>query len=166
MALTVSAGVAAICGAAMAVIITQLVAIDLLPRANRLPLISGTVILLFFLSAFVNLQRHFNILSMLRGAPGRKLQASGPEQMMASMAAKNKPAFTQEFEFDQVEIKQAAEPSGLEDMPEEEVPTDLDADPDADVGFGAESEKPEDKSTVEPEDKPAAEPEEKKEVQK
>ncbi len=151
MVLAISVGVAAIGAAAMALIIAQLVAMDVLPRANRLPLINGTFISLFFLSMFVNLQKHFNILGMLRGGPRRKRQAVGPDQMMAAVASKTK-APTQDVEFDQVEIERAEEPSGLEDIVEDEMPADLDAEMDVEVSGKEDADKPEEAQTAQPEE--------------
>ncbi len=187
MTLAVSFGIAAIGAAAMAVVIAQLVAMDILPRANRLPLITGTFVSLFFLSTFVNLQRNFNLLGMLRGSPRQKTEQLGPQQMLGAMKSAEKATPPpQDFEFDKVEIEPGAEASGLEDAPEAEEPADLDADMNAEVVEEAEAppeldeqkveepaapkpeEKPEEKKQDPPKDEKPAEkpPEEKSKEQK
>lgn len=163
MTLAISVGVAAIAAATMAIVIAQLVTMDVLPRANRLPLITGTFISLFFLSAFVNLQKNFNILGMLRGGPRRNAEKVGPEQMLGVMKAASKPEPTQDIEFDQVEVERAPEGSSLEDAENAEAPPDLDADMDAEVAAAPEPEPEPEAEPEKKEEQPAPVPEEKKE---
>jgi adenylate cyclase len=181
MTLAVSMGIAAIGAAAVAVVVAQLVAMEILPPANRLPLINGTFISLFFLSAIVNLQKNFNLLGMLRGGSPRQAKSSGPDQMLGAMKVAAQPAPAQDVDFDQVEVEHAIESSGLEDTPEEEMPAELDADMDAEVDSEPEpepekaEEEPAAVATEEKEEKKAEEskqeseqkkPEEKKPEQK
>ena len=160
MTLAVSMGIAAIGAAAVAVVIAQLVAMDILPRANRLPLINGTFISLFFLSAIVNLQKNFNLLGMLRGGSPRQAESSGPDQMLGAIKAAAQPAPAQYVDFDQVEVEHAPESDGLEESAEAEMPADLDADMDVEVASEPEPE-PE-----KAEEEPAAVPTEQKEEKK
>ncbi len=84
-------------------IVAQVMSMGMLPPANYTQLIIGASVLVFFLALFINLQRQFNILSMLRGSgKAKQAQAPGPGQMLA--AAKKK-APVQDIEFDQVEIE-------------------------------------------------------------
>lgn len=107
-------------------------------RTNRLPLVVGTLVLVFFLSVFVNLQKQFAILSLLRAQPAQpKRPQVGPAQMMAAATKKPKPA--QDVEFDQVDIQDLRDKVMAEDLAEdsaaldatldaEDTPAELDAD--------------------------------------
>ena len=165
--LAISFGVAAIGASAVAVVIAQLVAMEFLPRANRLPLITGTFVSLFFFSAFVNLQKNFNLLGMLRGTPRKKSDQLGPQQMLDALKpAPDASPPPQDFEFDKVEIEPGTETASLEDAPDAEEPESLDADMDAEVSQDTETssepieERVEEKTTPEPDEKPEEKPEE------
>ncbi|HCX15085.1 MAG TPA: hypothetical protein DGZ24_07190 [Rhodospirillaceae bacterium] len=140
MTLIISVSVAAISAAAMALIITQLVAMDVLTRANRLPLINGTFISVFFLSTFVNLQKYFNILGMLSMGPRHNIKAAGPERMMAVVAGRKSKtkAPAQDVEFDKVVIERTDESS-----PKKDGPAELDTHMDTQVGEKQKEDTPE-----------------------
>ncbi|MGE4061791.1 MAG: adenylate/guanylate cyclase domain-containing protein [Rhodospirillaceae bacterium] len=139
-----SSAIAVLSAAGMVAVLYALIQVGMLdPRANRAPLVGGTLVLTFFLALFVNLQKHFGILAMLKGSPSApKRAARGPEAMMAMQAKTAKPS--QDVEFDQVSIEdlrekvieEIAEESAAEDaaMEEDDAPPALDADMDADMG--------------------------------
>jgi adenylate cyclase len=130
---------------AIAIGIIGLVNLGMLPQQrDYTPIVAGTFILSFFLALFVNFQKHFGILSLLKssGAPRR---AAGPEMMMAAATTKKKVKPTQDVEFDQVEIEDLREKALAEDLVEgsaeedaaldaEEAPPSLDAEMEADRG--------------------------------
>ncbi|MEQ9449100.1 MAG: adenylate/guanylate cyclase domain-containing protein [Rhodospirillaceae bacterium] len=152
MSLSISLGVALIGAAMIALVIAQMVSMNILPPANRLPLITGTFVSLFFLSVFINLQKHFNLLGVFRGSRRAATQNTGPAQMMA-VAATSKPAPPpQDVEFDQVEVEPGeTHPSGLEDAEEEDAPADLGADLDAEVSTDPAETAAEDQTAAAPE---------------
>jgi adenylate cyclase len=129
---------------AIAIGIIGLVNMGMLPQQrDYTPIVAGTFILSFFLALFVNFQKQFGILSLLKGS-GTQQRAAGPEMMMAAATPKKrKPA--QDIEFDQVSIEDLREKVAAEDIEEdsadedaeldaEEAPPSLDADMDADMG--------------------------------
>jgi len=150
IALIASLGFAIVSSAAMALVIAQMMSMGMLPPANRLPLIVGTFVLVFFFSVFINLQKQFDIIAFLRrsGESKRGAAPAGPAQMMAKTKAP-----VQDIEFDQVEIEDIRESGAAEEAAEQETAEeepelqDLGADMDAEVG-GAPPE-------LEPEPEPA-----------
>lgn len=102
----------------------------------------GTFVLLFFLALFINLQREFNFLSALRRNK-KAAPRTGVEQMLQRQAAK--PQYTQDVEFDQVDIQDLRDKVLLEEAVEEAIdeaeeveeaemePQELDADLSAEV---------------------------------
>ena len=115
MALGISFGLAGLVALLMLVILPNLN----FSTARSLQLTQGTFVLLFFLALFINLQRQFDFLSALRR--NEKLVPRLPQ----AAPQKKKPQFTQDIEFDQVEIedlrdKVAAEDEAIEEAAEEE----------------------------------------------
>lgn len=103
LAILVSLALAIVSLVTASLIVAQMMSMGLLVPANYSQLIMGAAVLVFFLAAFVNLQRQFNILSMLRGnEKPKKAEATGPAQMLAA-TKKAKPV--QDVEFDEVEIE-------------------------------------------------------------
>lgn len=78
----------------------------------------GTFVLLFFLALFINLQREFNFLSALRRNK-KAAPRTGVEQMLQRQAAK--PQYTQDVEFDQVDIQDLRDKVLLEEAVEEAI---------------------------------------------
>ncbi|MBY0509630.1 MAG: hypothetical protein K2P94_05705, partial [Rhodospirillaceae bacterium] len=121
IAVAISAGLGIVSIIVSSLVIAQAMSMGALKPANYTQLIIGGSVLIFFLSLFINLQRQFNILALLRGS-GKKKQAPapGPAQMMA--AAKKAPV--QDVEFDQVEIEDLRATIEAEDTAMEEAPQD------------------------------------------
>jgi adenylate cyclase len=134
IAVAISAGLGIVSIIVSSLVIAQAMSMGALKPANYTQLIIGGSVLIFFMALFINLQRQFNILALLRGN-GKKKQApvAGPAQMLA--AAKQKAQPVQDVEFD-VEIedlraKIEAEDAAAEDgqrAPEERELQELDAD--------------------------------------
>lgn len=104
------AGVGAL---AVTVLIGIMISLGMLPQANRFPIVAGAFVLIFFAAVFANLQKQFNLLSMLKKQP-QKRAAPGPDQMMQALTRKPKPA--QDVEFDQVSIEDLREKVLVEDQ--------------------------------------------------
>ena len=85
LAIAVSIGLSGVSFLAVFIVVFELVSLGMLPPGNRLPLISGTTVLVFFLALFVNFQRQFNIIGMLTGARSRSAPASNPARMMEAV---------------------------------------------------------------------------------
>jgi adenylate cyclase len=139
-----SAALSIVGSIAIAIGIIGLVNMGMLPQQrDYTPIVAGTFILSFFLALFVNFQKHFGILSLLKSS-GAQRQAPGPEMMLAAVTAKKR-APAQDVEFDQVEIEDLREKVMAEDLAEdsaeedaaidaEEAPPSLDAEMGADMG--------------------------------
>lgn len=154
MVFGISLAMASVTALAITILIGLLISLGLLPQANRFPIVAGSFVLIFFLSIFVNLQKQFNLLSMLRASPQGKRPPPGPDQMMAALTRTPKPA--QDVEFDQVSIEDLREKVLVEDtlaensaaeeaaMDAEDAPPALDADMGAETGadMGAEVHQP------------------------
>jgi len=117
-------------------VIAQMMSMGMLRPANYTQLIIGSSVLIFFFALFINLQRQFDILSMLRGGGGKAKRAPaapGPSQMMA--AQKTVPAQDIEFdvEIEDLRAKIEAEDAVMEDDTEETDEPEL-QDLDADMG--------------------------------
>ncbi len=104
LAIVISLALAIVSLISATLIVAQMVSMGTLPPANYTQLIVGSAVLVFFMAMFVNLQRQFNIMSMLRSNK-RPAQDNvlGPQQMLASAKKQAKPV--QDIEFDQVEIE-------------------------------------------------------------
>ena len=127
IAIVVSLALAIVSLISASLIVAQMVSMGTLPPTNYTQLIVGSAVLVFFLALFINLQRQFNIVAMLRGNKQPK-QALGPQEMMA--ATKKKPVPVQDIEFDQVEIEDLREKIAAEDaaaLDEAESPEDTPA---------------------------------------
>lgn len=123
LAVGTSAALSTVGSVAIAIGIIGLVNMGMLPQQrDYTPIVAGTFILSFFLALFVNFQKHFGILALLKGAPGQQRRAPGPEMMMAATAKKVKPA--QDVEFDQVEIEDLREKVLAEDLAEDSAAED------------------------------------------
>ncbi|MGE3333288.1 MAG: adenylate/guanylate cyclase domain-containing protein [Rhodospirillaceae bacterium] len=131
-----SAAIAIVCAIATSFGVIGLVNVGMLPQRDYTAVVAGTFVLSFFMSMFVNLQKQFGILSMLKSGPKPTKRAVGPEMMM-TQAPRKKPA--QDVEFDQVTGTDLQEESVAEDLAddsaaidaeldEEEAPPSLDAD--------------------------------------
>jgi adenylate cyclase len=130
-----SAAIAIVCAVAASLGVIGLVNVGMLPQRDYTAVVAGTFVLSFFMSMFVNLQKQFGILSMLKASPGAPKRAPGPEMMLARAPTK-KP--TQDVEFDQVSVdmggqslaEDPADDSAAIDaeMDAEEAPPSLDAD--------------------------------------
>ncbi len=138
-----SAAIAIVCAVTAAIGVAGLVEMRMLPQRDYTAVVAGTLVLSFFMSMFVNLQKQFGILSMLKAEPRAPRHAPGPEMMLAK-APKKKPA--QDVEFDQVSRVDLAEESVAEDLADdsaaidaeldtEEAPPSLDADMGAETGI-------------------------------
>ncbi len=133
-----SAAIAVGSAAGVVGVLYVLIRFGLLAQGDYVAIVAGTLVLAFFLSVFVNLQKHFGFLSLLKSQPSAPKRA-GPEAMMAATAKKKKAA-AQDIEFDQVSIEDLrekvmqedalAEGSASEDaaLDEEDAPPSLDAD--------------------------------------
>ncbi len=150
-----SAAIAIVCAIAAAIGVAGLVEMRMLPQRDYTAMVAGTLVLSFFMSMFVNLQKQFGILSMLKSGPRAPRPAPGPEMMMTK-APKKKPA--QDAEFDQVTSEGAREESMAEDaaqdlaedsaaidaeMDAEDAPPSLDADMGSEIGTHAPPAEPE-----------------------
>jgi adenylate cyclase len=139
-----SAAISILSAALLLGVIYALVRLHLLDgTVNRAPLLGGTLVLVFFMSMFVNLQKHFGILSMLKSGPKTPKRVPGPEMMMTA-GPRKKPA--QDVEFDQISSADI-EDSRREDLADdsaaidaeldaEEAPPSLDADMGAEMSSG------------------------------
>ena len=133
MAVAISFGLAGLVSVILLLVLQQMN----FAQARAFQLTQGTFVLLFFLALFINLQREFNFLSVLR-RDKKAAPRSGAEQMMQRQA--KKPQYTQDVEFDQVDIQDLREKVLLEQtMEEEETAAEEDADMepqelDADMG--------------------------------
>lgn len=164
LAILISLALAIISLIATSLIVAQAASMGILPPRNYSQLIIGASVLVFFIAAFINLQRQFNILSLLRsGRKARREEApAGPQAMMA--AVKKKPV--QDVEFDQVEIEDlrakvaaedalAEEQEALEEIEEAEESMEAEVqDLDADMGTQVHASEP----PPEPEPMPQAAP--------
>ncbi|MCA0200712.1 MAG: adenylate/guanylate cyclase domain-containing protein [Proteobacteria bacterium] len=155
-----SAAIAIVSAAAAAIGIAGMVEMRMLPGRDYTPVVAGTFVLTFFMSMFVNLQKHFGILSMLKSGPKAPKRGASPEMMMAA-APRKKP--TQDVEFDQVtstELNEESQTEGVADdstaidaeLGAEEAPPSLDAD------MGAERSTDMDAQVHEPAPEPAPAP--------
>ncbi len=114
LAVLISLALAIVTLIAGSLIVAQMVSMGSLPATNYTQLIVGGSVLVFFGALFINLQRQFNIVALLKS--GRRTSAegdSGPGQMLA--AVKKAPKHVQDIEFDQVEIEDMREKIALED---------------------------------------------------
>ena len=112
MAIAISFGLAGLASLILLLVLQQLN----FGQARAFQLTQGTFVLLFFLALFINLQRQFNFLSVLR-RDKKAAQRANAEQMMKRQAAK--PKYTQDVEFDQVDIQDLREKVLLEETIEE-----------------------------------------------
>jgi len=98
----------------------------------------GTFVLLFFLALFINLQREFNFLSALRR--NKKSAQNADIALMMQRQAAQKPKFTQDVEFDQVDIQDLRDKVLLEETEDDTVEEDEDdgAPQELDAEMGAE----------------------------
>lgn len=168
MVLGMSLAMALVSGIAIVFAIAGLAEVGILGAANRAPLVMGATVVVFFLSLFVNLQKNFSILAMLRGQPSLK-RAPGPEAMMMAATATKKAKPAQDVEFDQVSVEDLREKVAAEDLAEEsaaadaerdadEAPPDLGADMDAEVRADTGDPAIDDASAPPPASSPAAHP--------
>ncbi len=126
-----SAAISILCAVAAAIAVAGLVDMNILPQRDYTPMVAGTFVLSFFMAMFVNLQKQFGILGMLKSSPPPPKRVPGPEMMMTAAPPK-KPA--QDAEFDQVSVENGA-PEELEaesaaidaELDAEEPPPSLDA---------------------------------------
>jgi class 3 adenylate cyclase len=122
--------------AALISVIAGVVALYLPGTLVNRGLVPGTFVLVFFLAFLVNLQRQFQIFSMLRSDPKAAAPVSSPMTMQVRPQQ-----FVQDVEFGQVEIedlraKIAAEDAEAEGEDQDDMPDELDADMATDVGGG------------------------------
>jgi adenylate cyclase len=104
LAIIISLALAIVSMITASLIVAQMMSMGMLPPRNYTQLILGASVLMFFLAVFINLQRQFDILSMLRGSgKSKQAEAPGPAQMLAAAKKPAKPV--QDVEFDQVEIE-------------------------------------------------------------
>jgi adenylate cyclase len=105
-----------------------------LKPANYTQLIIGGSVLIFFGSLFINLQRQFNILALLRSGNKKKPAAAGPAQMMAATKQKVQPVQDVEFDVEiedlraKIEAEDAAGAETTQEAAEEPELQDLGAD--------------------------------------
>ena len=150
MAILISLALAIVSLVASSLIVAQAASMGFLPPRNYSQLIIGASVLVFFVAVFVNLQRQFSFLSLLRG--GKKSRrddaTAGPQAMLAAVKKKQP---VQDIEFDQVEIEDlrakvaaedemAEEQEAIEDLQELDEPSEAAEAPDlgADMDMGAE----------------------------
>ena len=104
LAILISLGLAIVSAIIASLVVATVMSMGMLPPKNYIQIIMGAAVLVFFLAVFVNLQRQFDILSMMRGSgKSKQADAPGPSQMMAATKKQAKPV--QDIEFDQVEIE-------------------------------------------------------------
>ncbi len=122
IAVAISAGLGIVSIIVSSLVIAQAMSMGALKPANYTQLIIGGSVLIFFLALFINLQRQFNILALIRGS-GKKKQApaSGPAQMMAA-TKKAQPVQDVEFdvEIEDLRAKIEAEDAAGEDATQED----------------------------------------------
>ena len=82
--------VAVIGSVAVTLILYQLVEAGLVPNGNRNPLLFGTFILLFFGTAFMYLNKHFNFLRLFKKKPAEK-RGPAPKTVPIKQGAQKKP---------------------------------------------------------------------------
>jgi len=154
-----SAAMAIVLAAVAGIGIAGFVQMGLFPKRDYSTIVVGTLVLTFFISLFVNFQKQFGILGMLKSQPQQRLPV-GPEAMMAVVARKPKPA--QDVEFDQVSVdmreddqaEELADDSAAEDaaLDADEAPPALDADMGAEVSTHVHTPEPE---PVQPQPQPS-----------
>ncbi len=88
--------IAVIGSIAIAIILIQMLEAGLIPPGNRNPIVFGTFILLFFGTAFMYLNKHFNLMSAFKsqpqakkGPPPKTVPAAKPAQAKATAGAKS-----------------------------------------------------------------------------
>lgn len=122
---------------AVAIILLQMLEAGMIPPGNRNPLVFGTFILLFFGSAFLYLNKHFNIVALFKKKPSAKRGAAPKTVPIAQAKAKKKKKVApDDFDFGDQDLEVLAARIRAEDEEEEEEdgkPKDLD-----DEGFESE----------------------------
>ena len=153
MAVIISLALGVISLIASSLVVAQMMSMGMLKPANYTQLIVGASVLIFFAALFINLQRQFGILAMLRTNQSKVRPEVGALQMIA--VAKKKTVAVQDVEFGDVEIedlraKISAEDSEIEMAAEESAEAEELELPDLDADMGTEVSAPQE-WPVEPE---------------
>jgi len=128
IAIVISLALGVISIIASSLVVAQMMSMGMLKPGNYAQMIMGSSVLIFFLSLFINLQRQFDILAMMRGSgKGRRPKGDGAAQMIAATKKKAQPA--QDIEFDQVEIEDLRAKIETEDAAIATAPEGEDAEP-------------------------------------
>ena len=133
MAVAISFGLAGLVSLILGLAIMYMPQLNI-SQGQMTQLTQGTFVLLFFLALFINLQREFHFLSALKRNKKATARADA-EQMLKRQKAK--PKYTQDVEFDQVDIQDLREKILLEETIEEAAAEEADMAPqelDADMG--------------------------------